>query len=246
MKVITFASVKGGVGKSAAAIFTARAFAAQGARVALIDSDPSNSATDYFLREADPEEIVKRDLYLALTGRQKLSDCIISIAGISVVPATPTLANAGIELARDPGIVLRFPKAVRALTADVVVIDTPPSLSLELTLALHASDLAVVPVGLSRWTVLAFQVMSNMVQSVREAQGRAPDLLALPSICSPKEAETLGRLKRWKTTKTPILRSAAIRNALNSGKPLKPGSLNESWFSNLALELAQIPAEVTA
>jgi cellulose biosynthesis protein BcsQ len=52
MKVIAFASVKGGVGKSAVAILITRAFAAQEARFALIDSDPSKSETDYFLREA--------------------------------------------------------------------------------------------------------------------------------------------------------------------------------------------------
>ena len=243
MKVITFGSVKGGVGKSAAAIFTAQALAAQGARVVLIDSDPSNSATDYFLRSSSAEEIAKRDLYLALTGKRRLADCIMATGTIEMIPATPILARAGVELAQDPGIVLRFPKAVRTLEAEIVIIDTPPSLSLELTLALYAADIVVVPIGLSRWTVSAFSVVAGMLETVREARGSTPELVALPSIVTAREAETLSKLPNCRTVSTPILRSLAIRNALNAGKPLKPESMAALWFDALARELAGISAE---
>ena len=69
---------------------------------------------------------------------------------------------------------------LKALDADVIVIDTPPALTIELTLALYAADTVVVPVGLSRWTVAAYQVIADRVRVVEKTTGRPIRLLALP------------------------------------------------------------------
>ena len=240
MKIIVFASVKGGVGKTAAAVFTAQALATLGTKVILIDADPNNCATDYFLRDADLKNIAAHSVYHALIGTRKLADCTMdSAAGITIIPSTPTLARAGVELAQDPGVALRFPKAIRALDAEMIIIDTPPSLTLELTLALYAADIILVPVGANRWTVGAFPVVADMAQTVSEATGRSPQLFALPAIVTLKETERLKHINSWTTTNASILKSAAIRNALNSGHTLKEGSLAWKWYTDLATELSE-------
>jgi len=243
VKIIVFASVKGGVGKTAAAVFTAQALAALGARVILIDADPNNCATDFFLRDARLEAIAEHSLYHALVGTRSLADC--TMAGtlncphaLTIVPATPSLARAGVELAHDPGIAVRFPKAVRALDAEVVIIDTPPSLTLELNLALYAADIVLVPVGANRWTVGAFPVVADMVAHAAEASGRSPKLLALPAIVTVKEAEQLKSIDSWTTTSAVVLKNVSIRNALTAGSALKAGSLAGSAYLELAKELS--------
>lgn len=239
MKIVTIASLKGGVGKTSTALFLAEALAQAGRRVVLIDADANNNATDYLARDVDPENLEARSLYLALTNRRKLDDCLFQTHfGVSLVPGTPSLARSTLELAADPGVALRFPKAVRNLDADVVIIDSPPALTIELNLALYAADAVLVPVGLSRWTVSAFQVVADMVAATGETTGKAPRILALPSIVSEKEAATLRKVPSWTTTETAILKTAAIRNAANTGKPLKGSSTAWGWFEALVKELA--------
>ncbi len=239
MKIITVASLKGGVGKTSTALFLAEALAMKGRKVILIDADPNNNATDYLARDVDPDEIEKRSLYLAVTGRRKLADCAFPTAfNLDLIPGTPSLARATVELAGDPGVALRFPRAVRDLEADVVILDTPPAITLELTLALYAADVVLVPVGLSRWTSAAYQVIDDMRQTAEETTGRHATIFALPSIVSEKEAETLRAVPIWTSTRTAIQKAAAIRNAANAGKSLNPAAAAWTWFNALTEELA--------
>ncbi|EMN94783.1 VirC1-like protein, partial [Leptospira interrogans serovar Medanensis str. UT053] len=50
MKIICLASMKGGVGKTTIDVFLAQAFFQLGFRVLVVDMDPNNNLTDYFLR----------------------------------------------------------------------------------------------------------------------------------------------------------------------------------------------------
>ena len=163
MKIITFGSVKGGVGKSSGAIFTALALAAQGIRVVVIDADPQASSTDFFLRSQTEDALATHSLYHALTRRCELGDCLMStsVAGLHIIPATPELAKASLETINDRAIVSRFPRAVKELNADVVLIDTPPSISLELTLGIYTATIVLVPVQHARWTVRAYRVLGR-------------------------------------------------------------------------------------
>ena len=158
---------------------------------------------------------------------------------IGMVPGTPTLAQAGLELAQDPGICLRFPMELKALDAEVIVIDTPPALTIELTLALYAADMVIVPVGLSRWTVSAYHVIADRVRVVEKTTGRAIRLLALPDIVTERETETLRKLNGWSMTRTAIFRSAAIRNAANTGRALKDTGKAWTWYGELAREVME-------
>jgi cellulose biosynthesis protein BcsQ len=68
-------------------------------------------------------------------------------SGLLIVPATPDLARADLETLSDRGLVHRFLQALSEIDADVILMDTPPSLSgLELTLGIYAASVVVVPV----------------------------------------------------------------------------------------------------
>ena len=156
MKVITFGSLKGGVGKTTCAAFLAQALTAEGARVLVVDIDANNNLTDYFLRDTTAQELEARNVrHVLVDGLKPVEAVHHSAHGIDIIPATPELHSVGIELASDPGALLRFPVDLRQLDYDFIVIDSPPALVIELRAALYAANLVLVPIAFSRWTIPA-------------------------------------------------------------------------------------------
>lgn len=238
MKIITVASLKGGVGKTTTAIFLALALKERSKRVLVIDADPNNNLTDYFLRDADPNEIESRNLYHLLSGKATAEQCIY-LAGVDVIPCTLSLHRVGIEQGTNPGSLLRFASNLRKLDYDVILIDTPPSPGYELRAALHASDLVLSPVGLSRWNVQALDILRGEILDVKEDVGHAPELLALPSMVTESEERSL-RLSAIAEllTQTSVHKSAPIKKAAATGK--RPGGTGRGIldFERLAQEVA--------
>ena len=133
MKIITVASLKGGVGKTTLAIYLGASLASQGKKVLLIDADPNNNLTDFFFRNIAIASMRQHNLFRVLQGLSNLTDSIRLHAGnISVLAATPELAKANLELSNDPSSMIRFRQDLMELDYDFVVWDTPPSLTYEL------------------------------------------------------------------------------------------------------------------
>jgi hypothetical protein len=77
---------------------------------------PNNNLTDALAREESPALLEEHSLYRALTRRRPLAECIIPARlNLGLVPGTPSLARAEVELSKDPGICIRFPVELRAL-----------------------------------------------------------------------------------------------------------------------------------
>jgi chromosome partitioning protein len=238
MKIISIASLKGGVGKTSLALFLGQAMAYKGKRVLSVDLDHNNNLTDFYLRDTDPDVLESRNVYHALTGSKPVSTCIFpSEFNIDMLPATPTVAKIGLELARDPGALLRFPSALRRLDYEVVIIDTPPALSFELTAALYAADLILCPVAWSRWTVQGFNLLAEECAHVSEGTGRPLVVHVVPSIVIDSEVEKLEKLDSWTMTAGKISKSAAIKNAGSAGSALRTASKSWEEFNALADEV---------
>ena len=241
MKVIAFSSIKGGSGKTSAALFTAEALAKAGKRVIAVDADANNNLTDALARKESPAYLEEHSLYRAITGRRPLPECVIPTDfNLGLIAGTPSLAHAGRDLSNDPGVVFRFPAELKALDAEVIIIDTPPALTIELTLALYAADMVIVPVGFTRWTIAAFEVIDDQLRVVKKTTGRPARLLALPDIVTERELVSLRKIHvGWTMTRTAIFKSAAIRNATNTGKALKDNTTAWTWYNELALEVME-------
>ena len=153
---ITVANFKGGVAKTTSAVSLAQGLSLKGHKVLLIDLDPQGSATTLFglLPSAELDE---DETALSLfTGDESTIDYAIQKtywSGIDLVGATNTLFAAEFALPsrqkKDPGFefwrVLDYGLDNARSKYDVIIIDTPPSLSFVTINSLIAADGIVIP-----------------------------------------------------------------------------------------------------
>jgi chromosome partitioning protein len=163
MRVVATYGIKGGVGKTSAAVNLASLAAAAGRRTLLWDLDPQGAA-GYLLR-VKPK--VKGGSIGLLMGRRELDDAVrsTSVDGLDLLPADVTLraADAVLEDAKKPDRQLgRLLKTVRD-SYDVVFLDCPPGLSLLSENVFAAVDVLLVPLIPSPLSLRTFEQLEGFL-----------------------------------------------------------------------------------
>ena len=146
MKTIALFSIKGGVGKTAAAVNLAHLAARGGARTLLWDLDPQGAAS-FYLRirpklAGGSGRLLKRKNRLAES--IKASD----FAGLDVIPADVSLRGLVLALNDLGDPLARIRRLLRPLRDhyDLVFVDCAPGVSLVSDSVMRASDLVLVPI----------------------------------------------------------------------------------------------------
>ena len=145
--MVALANQKGGVGKTTTAVNAAVSLARLGYRVLLVDVDPQGNATSSL---GIDKPSLRHTAYDVLVDGLPISRAIATTArpNLDLIPSTPALAGAEIELVDAPAREYRLAHALDAVADryDVVLIDCPPSLGLLTVNALTAARSVVVPI----------------------------------------------------------------------------------------------------
>jgi chromosome partitioning protein len=143
--VVSLSSIKGGVGKTHAAILLANRLAAAGKRVLIIDSDLNNSLSFHYLDKETMEKTRKLNIAAAL-GDESNNLCGFAVPtvtpGVSLIASSPYLADLRTVSEK------RLKRMVPALYGayDILLIDCHPTYDNIVLNALHAADYVITPV----------------------------------------------------------------------------------------------------
>ena len=163
-KVYAFVNQKGGVGKTTTAINLGACLVDHRKQVIIIDLDAQGNATSYLGFDRNS---IKSGTYSVLTQpRADLAENTLHNATFecSLMPASPALAGAEVELVDEPDRVNRLQKALgQAHGYDYVLIDCPPSLGLLTLNGLVAAQAVVIPI---QCEYLALEGLGQLLDTV--------------------------------------------------------------------------------
>jgi chromosome partitioning protein len=161
---IALANQKGGVGKTTTAVNLGVLLARSGLRVLLIDIDPQGNATSSL---GIDKSSLSATTYDVLVDRFPANRAAIGTdrPGLSLIPSTPMLAGAEVELVNLPERERRLAHALSPIVTsfDVMLIDCPPSLGLLTVNALTAARYVIVPI---QCEFLALEGVGQLVTTI--------------------------------------------------------------------------------
>jgi len=143
--VVSFVSIKGGVGRTNIVILLAKCLAAAGKRVLLIDSDLNNSLSYHFLEKEAMEKTEQLNIAKALS-EEKNSLCDFAVPtvspGVDLIGSTPYLADLRTLSEK------RLKRMVSTVYGkyDILIIDCPPTYDNIVINAVNAADYTITPV----------------------------------------------------------------------------------------------------
>jgi chromosome partitioning protein len=165
--VYAIANQKGGVGKTTTAVNAAACVAEADYPTLLVDMDPQCNATVGLGLAKD----LRPNVYDVLAGEASLEEAThdSDLPGLAVVPSTPNLAGATVELPRIEGSETRLRDAVAPARAqrDFIFLDCPPSLGPLTVGALVAADRVIVPVQTEYYALEGLAGLLDTVEMVK-------------------------------------------------------------------------------
>ena len=252
--IIAVTNQKGGVGKTTSTINLAYCLAKEhGVRVLLVDFDPQGNATSGLGVDKNKLEHTVLDV---VQGEAKIADVIMNTAvkRVDVVPATPQLANAEVELARAERRFVRLRDALETVEDyDYILIDSPPSLSLLTVNGLIAAQYVLLPVQAEFYALEGLGQLLETMQLIRK--GMNPTLELIGVLVTMMDARTTlsnqvhAEIKKHfpgKVFETTIPRNVRIAEAPSHGVPV---GMYDRWskgakaYKQLANEVIQRVAQ---
>lgn len=225
-------SIKGGVGKSTAAVNLAHAAATSGGRRTLLWDLDSQGAATYLLKLAPKAGAKARG---AVSGETDLADLVLEseFPNLRVLPADRSLRRVEGDLAQTDKLKL-LKKHLKSLSGDYdrVIIDCPPGLSELADRLFRAADLIVLPIIPSP---LSDRASEQLRAELQKSHGGRPPLLPLWSMVDRRRKlhrETIATHPDWPV----IPYASAIESMAVHQSPVavkQPGSSAARAFAGL-------------
>jgi chromosome partitioning protein len=216
VKVVATYSIKGGVGKTSAAVNLAHEAAQAGVRVLVWDLDPQGAAT--FLLRVRPR--MRGGSKRLVSKRGDLAEHIrgSTLSSVNVVPADFRLRHLDLHLEGTKRPTSRLATLLEPVADryDLALLDCPPSISLASESVFGATDALLVPVVPA---TLATRTLAQLADFLAE-QASAPDVIPLLSMVDRRRAlhrdlvQTL--TKEWPALLSTTIPTAAVIERMGS------------------------------
>jgi chromosome partitioning protein len=225
-KTIAVVNQKGGVGKTTTAVNLTAALKEAGMKVLLCDFDPQANATSGF---GIDKRKIKHSVYDVIINDVNVMDAIVSTPYGDVLPSTPDLAGAAIELISSEYREHQLEKCLEPIKDqyDVIFIDCPPSLEMLTLNGLAAADSILVPVQCEYY---ALEGLSDLMSTMRMVKRRINPKLEIFAVAltmydgrtnfSAQVAQEVRRHFPGKVFATAIPRNIRLSEAPSHGLPV--------------------------
>ena len=248
-RIYTLVNQKGGVGKTTTAINLGAFLAHFGQRVLIVDLDPQANATSCL---GVDKQTVNGSMYDALLKMSLPGSLLLhnERLKLSLLPSSPALAGAEVELVDQPRREFRLKDMVTPLADryDYVLIDCPPSLGLLTVNGLVAArDGVIIPV---QCEYLALEGLGQLTQTIQLVKSALfPELRVRGVVLTMFDGRTnlstdvVNEVNRHfpdQAFKSVVPRSIRLAEAPSYGLPVSqyaPGSTGAQAYENLAREL---------
>ncbi len=247
-RIYTLANQKGGVGKTTTAINIGAYLAHFGQRVLVIDLDPQANATSCL---GVDKATVSGGTYEALLGGAAAPFILLNERlKMALLPSSPALAGAEVELVEELARETRLRKAVAPLAEryDYILIDCPPSLGL-LTIngLVAAKDGIIIPVQCEYLALEGLGLLTQTIERVRNAlypelkvRGVALTMFDPRTNLSTDVVSEVNKHFPGQVFKSIVPRSVRLAEAPSYGLPIlayAPSSNGAQAYEGLAREL---------
>ncbi|RMD52031.1 MAG: ParA family protein [Candidatus Thermofonsia bacterium] len=248
-RIYAVANQKGGVGKTTSVINLAAYLASSGRRVLMVDVDPQANATSGFGLNKNEVALSTYDLLLEET---TIEEAVIhhDEFKVDIVPSSPALAGAEVELVNAIGREYRLQKALELVNGryDYVLIDCPPSLSLLTVNALTAaSEGVLIPVQCEYLALEGLSQLSQSIELVRkylnptlQIRGLIMTMYDSRTNLSRQVVEEVRKYFPGKVFRTIVPRNVRLSEAPSYGQPISvyaPNSPGAIAYKVLTAEL---------